>query len=242
MSWKIALVIALLTAVVTALVTIPVADRMTKIHGVSDFEGKRGMVIAFLFIPAGLFGGALLGLLGAKLMHATEWSHFWKAAGASVAMGQVVLFGIAGLSLLSIPTVPKIEGQRIALEVEVHVPLARITERAWDANQIRLSLFASSKDNEFAFIDRARSVERDGMLLVTAVAELNSVAHGRSISFHIEESTWLAFDLNALPASPTTADMEWTALKPLRDAKDATSTSVISDVQLRYRVVHSAKP
>jgi len=53
MSWKIALVVALLNAIITAVVTIPVADKVTKAHGVSDFEGGRGMAIAFILIPAG---------------------------------------------------------------------------------------------------------------------------------------------------------------------------------------------
>lgn len=240
MSWKIALVVALLTAVITALITIPVADKLTKLHGMSDFEGKRGMAIAFLFIPAGLLGGALLGLLGAKLMHATEWIQLWKTVGVSVVMAQVLLFGTAGLSMLSIPSVPKIDGRRVALEVEIRVPLTRITERSREPDQIRMSLYASVDDNEYADIDPSRSEEQDGMLLVKAISELNSVAHQRSLSFHIEESTWLAFDLSALPGVPTTADMEWSMWKPLRDAHDTSSDPALSDVHLRYRVVLSS--
>lgn len=110
MSWKLALAVALLTAVVTAIVTAPVADKLTRMHGVSDFEGGRGMAIAFILIPAGFIGGFLLGLLGTKLAHGTEWAHFWKAAGLSIILGQVALFGTAGLSALSIPRPPLIDG------------------------------------------------------------------------------------------------------------------------------------
>lgn len=64
MSWKIGITVALLNGIVTALVTAPVADALMGMHGVSDFEGERGMALVFLFIPAGFFGGALLGLVG----------------------------------------------------------------------------------------------------------------------------------------------------------------------------------
>ena len=237
MSWKIALTVALLTAVVTAIVTAPVADKMTKVHGMSDFEGGRGMAIAFLFIPAGLVGGFLLGLLGTKLVGAVEWSQFWKAAGLSIALGQVALWGISGLSLLGIPRPPLLDGQALALEVEVMVPNARITPRSQEPDQIRLSLYAGPKDNAYATIDRSRFREVDSMLIVHALAPLNSQAYGRTISFHIEEGTWLAFDLDEIPAKPTTKNFEWTAPKPLRDAKVAGQQSTPSDVLLRYRVV-----
>jgi len=237
MSWKIALLVALLTAVITAIVTAPVADKMTKIHGMSDFEGGRGMAVAFLFIPAGFVGGFLLGLLGTKLVHATEWVHFWKAAGVSVLLGQVALFGISGLSLLSIPRPPLLDGHLLALEVEVMVPMDRITPRAKEPDQIRLSLYAGPKDNAYATIDRSLFREENGKLIVHAVAALNSKAYGRTISFHIEEGTWLAFDLTDLPATPTAAHLEWSEPQPLRDARVSGSQTTYTDVMLRYRVV-----
>lgn len=241
MSWKVALVVALLTGVITAIVTAPVADRMTKLHGVSDFEGGRGMAIAFVFIPAGFIAGGLLGLLGSKLLHATEWAHFWKALGVSVLLSQVSLFGVAGLSLLSIPRPPRIDGHHLSLEVEVHVPQHRITERSREPDQIRMSLYAGPKDNGYATIDRSRFRETSDTLIVTAVAGLNSRSQRRVISFHIEEETWLAFDLDRLPPIPTEHDMEWSALEPMRDARNAKAEAARSDVLLRYRVVSASE-
>ena len=237
MHWKIALVVALLSGIVTAFVTAFVADKVTGMHGVSDFEGKRGYAVVFLFIPAGFVGGALLGLLGTKLMHATEWAHFWKAAGLSIVLGQLALFGIAGLSLLGIPRPPKIAGHELALEVEVHVPLARITERSRRPDQIRMSLYASRKDNRSATIDRSLDREENGKLIVTGVAGLYSRSYERWLSFHIEEDTWLGFDL-PLAATPTAADMEWSTLAPLRTVRRTSSDEAkVTDVLLRYRVV-----
>jgi hypothetical protein len=79
MSWKIAIVVALLTGIITALVTIPVADQVTRMHGVSDREGARAMGIVFFLAPLALVGGLLLGLLGTKLAGAVEWVQFGRA-------------------------------------------------------------------------------------------------------------------------------------------------------------------
>jgi hypothetical protein len=235
MSWKIALTVALLTAVITALMTAPVADKVTRMHGVSDFEGGRGMFIGFILVPAGLIGGFLLGLLGTKLVGALEWSQFWRAAGLSVLLGQVALFGIAGLSLLSIPRALLVDGQPLELQVEVLVPLDRITPSAKEPDQLRLSLYAGEKDNHYADIDRTRFREADGRFIVPAVAQLNSRSHFRTLSFHIEQHTWLAFDL-PLPATPQ-VDTTWSAPAPMRKADSGGKGAPLSDVLIKYRVM-----
>lgn len=237
MSWKIALVVALVSGIITAVVTAPVADSVSGKMGVSDFEGKRGYAVVFLFIPAGFIGGALLGLLGTKLVHAVEWAHFWKAAGLSILLGQVGLFSIAGLCLLGLPRPPLIGGKELTLEVEVHVPLARITPRSREPQQIRMSLYAGPDDNNYLTVDTSTFREEDGKLVVPASGTLNSKAMGRTLSFHIEEHTWLAFDLNALPPSPTEKDFAWSALQPLREARTSGRNATTTDVHLRYRVV-----
>lgn len=235
MSWKIALLVALIAGIITAVATAPVADKVTKMHGVSDFEGGRGMLIVFGLIPAGFFGGALLGLLGTKLAHAVEWSQFWKALGLSVLLGQVALFGIAGLSLLSIPKAPTHEGHTLSLEVEVSVPRARITPRSLEPDQIRMSLYAGPKDNAYAPIQRDHFREEGDHLIIPAVVPLNSASTTRVLSFLIEEHTWLAFDL-PLPPIPTIFD-QWTLPTPMRDARSSGPDVPRSDVLIRYRTV-----
>ncbi len=241
MSWKIALLVGLLNAILTAAVTIPVSDKVTRAMGVSDREGGRGMAIAFIFIPAGFIGGFLLGLLGTKLAHATMWMHFWKALGFSVLLGQGALLGIGGLFLLSQPRPPLLDGHTIRLESEFRVPLAKLTPRSKEPDQIRVSLYAGPKDNQYAQVDRALFREEAGMLVVTAVSELNSRSPGRTLGFLIEEHTWLAFDL-PLAAVPTAADTVWTTPVPMREARRSGVDAVTSDVLLRYRVVKGAPP
>ncbi|MEZ4790933.1 MAG: hypothetical protein R2811_13040 [Flavobacteriales bacterium] len=236
MSWKVALVVALLTAVITAIITAPVTDKVTRMHGVSDFEGGRGMLIGFVLIPAGFIGGFLFGLLGSKLVHATEWGQFWKAAGLSILLAQLALLLIAGLSLVSLPRPPRINGQELLLKFEVRVPRHRLPAEALEPNGIRLSLYAGPKDNHYAEIDRGQFREEPDHLLVTAIAPLRSRAFGRVASFHILNDTWLAADIT-LPARPSEADTSWTSFAPMRDARTAGSDAVLTDVSIRYKVV-----
>ena len=235
MSWKIALLVALINGLLTAVVTVPVSEKLMEAHNVSNFEGKRGFAIAFVFIPLGFVGGFLLGLLGTKLAHAVEWAQFWKAAGFSAALGQGALFGIAGLSLLTVVRPPLIDGQALELQLEVLVPMARITPEARARDGMRLSLYAGDKDNHYADIDTALYRQEGEVLIVPATARLNSKSFTRHVSFHIGEETWLALDLR-LPAAPTEKDFAWTTPEPMHEARTAVSDRTLTDVLCRYRV------
>lgn len=230
MSWKIGFVVALATGLVTAVVAAPLADKVTGMHNVSNLEGARGYLLVFVLVPAAFLVGALLGLLGTHLVSATVWPQFWKASGLSIVMGQAAIFGFAGLSLLTIPRAPKAAGEELALEVEVQVPLTMITPRSHEPNQIRLSLYAGPRDNHYATIDTALYREVDDHLIVTAIAPLYSKSHSRILSFHIEETVALTYDLVGLAASPEGDDFEWSAPTLPRDKVD---------VRLRWRVVPS---
>lgn len=241
MSWKVALLVALLNGIITAVVTAPVADHVTKRMGVSDFEGKRGYAIAFIFIPAGFVGGFLAGLLGTNLAGAVAWSGFWKAAGLGLVLAQGALFTFAGLGLLSVPRPPLLHGEALALEVEVRLPPALVGSRTREPDQLRMSLYAGDKDNHYARIDRDRFTEEDGHLAAVFVADLNSRSARRILSLGVEDHTWLAFDLDGLAPSPTEKDLEWSAPAPMRDARTAGERTVRSAVMLRYRVIRAGR-
>ncbi len=235
MSWKIAILVAPLTGVITAVVTAPVADKMTKLHGVSDREGGRGMAIFFLFVPAGLIGGFLFGLLGTKLVHATEWIHFWKASGVSLLMSHAVLFGISGLSMLGLPRPPLIDGHPLALEVEVLVPVARVPSGTFDQQYLRTSLYAGPKDNQYAEIDTAHIRTENGFIVVPAKVDLNSRSDFRMFSFQAEDTISVTLDPLPLFASPTAKDLQWTQPTPMRES--TITGSAYTDILLRMRVV-----
>ena len=237
MNWKIALVVALLTGLVTAAVTAPVAIALMELHGVTTMEGAQGYALAFLFLPAGLIGGFLVGLLATRMMHASQWRHFWKALGTSVAIGQVGLFCIAGLSFAGLPQPPWSDGLPLAVEFEVRLPEAAVPPENLGPGGIRLSLYAGRDDNSYARIDTARYRRESGHLIVPAMADLNSRRASRMVYFYVGTHTQLELNPLPLPATPGEADMEWTTFVPLREAKFGGGTSAITDAQVRYRVV-----
>ena len=237
MSWKIAIAVALLTGLITALVTIPVADKMTRLLGVPDREGGRGMLVVFILIPAGFIGGLLLGLLGAKLMHVVEWSQFWKTTGVSLLMSHAALFGIAGLASLSIVHPPLLDGHALALEIEVTVPVRLMPDGKITPKLLQMSLYAGDKDNQYAEVDTAHVVQKDGIALVRAEARLNSKADFRMLSFHNEGVEGFALDPLPLPRTPTEKDLQWTEPMPMREAKVTGTKYTYTEVMLRYRVV-----
>ena len=239
MSWKIALVVALLSGIVTAVVTTPVADKLTELHGMSDFEGKRGYALVFLFIPAGFIGGFLMGLLGTKLVGAMAWHQFWQAAGLSVLLGQVALWGIGGLSLLTIQRPPTFNGRPLALAMEILIPVDQLTATTRDPGAIRMSLYASDKDNQVVTVDPERFREENGLLVVPASALLFSRSTRRIVSVHLNDG-WLAYDFD-LPAVPTPTDA-WSEPAAMRDAKTTGQRTERSTVKIRYRVLAMREP
>ncbi|HQV52873.1 MAG: hypothetical protein IPI00_15545 [Flavobacteriales bacterium] len=235
MSWKIAIVVALLTAFITAITSIIVTNYVADKCGVSDQDGGRSMGIFFFLGPGAFVMGLLFGLLVSYLMHAVEWAHFWKAVGASVgiALGAIVI--IAGYFLLDAPIRHVEGGSPLVLEVEIHIPLERIPEHREELDPMRISLYAGPRDNSFGDIDTALNRTENGKLIVTGKLGLNSTSHTRTVSFHVDQNTWLALDHLPITAKPSEKDSAWSTLLPMRDATIAEAH--YSDVQARVRVV-----
>ncbi len=237
MVWKIAIVVALLTAVVTAIVTIPVATYVSAANGISDQDGGRSMGIFFILAPLALIAGLLFGLLGTYLVHAVEWSQFWKATGVSLGMTMGVLLAISGYFMLQASITPVEGGSPLVLEVEVHIPLERVPAHRDQFDPMRMSLYAGPRDNQFASIDTALNRTEKGKLIVTGLAGLNSTYSSRTVSFYIDAKTWVALDNLPIAAKPSEKDSVWSALMPMRHADAAGPEYQYSDVQARVRVV-----
>ena len=241
MSWKIALTVTLLNAIVIGGLTIPVADHVTKALKVSDREGGRDMLVVFILIPAGIIGGAVLGLVGTKWVGAVEWAQFWKAFGASALLGGVALFGIAGASLLTVIKPPLIDGRELALQLEFFVPAAMAPAGDPKHAGLQVSLYAGDKDNQYSEIDTAGIRTENGYLVVPARAELNSVSHIHMISFGTEDAgISQALELPLSP-KPTKHDLKWTERMPMRRAELKNTEYVYTDLLVRYRVVLKEK-
>jgi MFS family permease len=235
MSWKIALTVALLTGIIMACITAPVADHVTQKLKVSNMEGGRGYLVVFLIL-VGLVGGAVVGLIGTRLAGAMAWGQFWKAAGLSLVIGNVVLFAIAGMFLMGIPKVPRMDGHPLALEIEMFLPLDLAPAEPPSSSNLRMSLYAGSDDNRYVEID-PNNVHREGDLLVIRTeAGLNTVAHTRKLSLLVGDTASFTLDMPLQPA-PHAEDLVWTERMPMRLSTITGSAYTYTSVMVRYRVV-----
>ena len=239
MSWKIAIVVALLTAVLTAIITAPVADHVTKKMKVSNMEGGRAYLVIFL-IGAGLLGGGVIGVIATMVVGAMEWGQFWKAEGVALLFSNAALFSIAGLCLLSVPKPLRMDGQLVALDIEVFVPEANGPVGKPSKKNLYMSLYANNDDNRYVEIDHGRVRHVEGMFVIQAEAALNTVSHNRMLSLTINDSIGYTLDMPLVPV-PRKKDLEWTDRMRTRLSKVTDTTYEYTDVLVRYRVVKKEK-
>ena len=240
MSWKIAILIALITAIITAVVTAPVSDHVMKKMGVSNFEGGRGYAV-ILFILLGFVGGLAIGLITTRVVGAVEWNEFWKAAGFSLLASHVVLFGIAGLCLLSKPKPPLLDGHLLDLEAEIFLPKDLQPKDTLSDQNPRASLYASRDDNQYVEIDH-KSIRPGGdMLVIPSTTRLNTISGGRMLSITLDDTMSYTLDMPLQP-SPRKEDLEWTEHMPMRNSNITGNGYTFTEVMVRYRVVKAEKP
>jgi hypothetical protein len=235
MSWKIAIVVALLTALVTAVVTAPVADHVTKQMKVSNMEGGRGYLVVLLILAA-LVGGVVIGLVVTRVVGAVEWGQFWKAQGYALLVSNALVFGIAGLCLLSVPRQLLMDGEQVALDFEVFVPLDLGPSGPPSEKNLRMSLYANTDDNRYVELDTKRIRTVGGEPVIPGEAALNTASMGRMLSLTINDTVGYTLDM-PLAYKPTVKDLAWTERMPMRLSKLTEAKYEYTRVMVRYRVV-----
>ncbi|HEX2617865.1 MAG TPA: hypothetical protein VHL57_10005, partial [Flavobacteriales bacterium] len=223
---------------VTAFITAPVADHVTKKMGVSNMEGGRGYAVIALIL-AGFVGGLIIGLVTTRVIGAVAWSQFWKVEGIALLAANVVLFGIAGACLATVPKPPLLNGRTLDLEVEIHVPTDLAPTAPFSEKNLRMSLYAGPKDNCYVDIDTARTRTEGDELVVRATASLNSAGMDRMFSLTVNDSVSYTLDMPLRP-KPREADLAWTEPLPMRLSHITGTSYTYTRVLVRYRVVPAA--
>lgn len=235
MTWKVAFVVALLTAFVTAIVTIIVATYVAERYGVSDRDGGRTMSIFFFLAPIAFIVGILFGLMGTYYVGATAWAQFWQATGASVGSAMVVILAIAGYFLLSAPATSKAGVSPFVVQVEVYIPLDRISAHPEEHSPMQMTLTSGPMENSSVIIDTAHTFQENGKLVVTGAADLESISTSRVLSFFLDENSWMELQNLQMVASPSGTAPVWSELMPMRDVR--TEEPHGTAVQARVRVL-----
>ena len=232
MRWLRALGIGVITAVIGGALAIYFGDLGTRAHGVSDFEGGRGMLIAFVLLPAGLLCGFIAGLAWGRRAGQGA-AHFFRDTGLAVATTTALIAGAGGLAWATADHAPTVEGREIELEFEVRIPASSTAPADLKAGGFSANLSTTQSDNRFAELkfDAVRA-ENDARVL-PGVAGLYS----RSVERHLLVGNWPSqvFALK-LPAVPTQADFTWSDWIAPFEIADGSAVPAGQAFAVRYRV------
>ncbi|MBN8549965.1 MAG: hypothetical protein J0M12_11675 [Deltaproteobacteria bacterium] len=240
MKWLSAIFIAFLTAVFSAVATVLIADVATRWHHVSDFEGARGMLIAFVWLPLSLIVGFVVGLVAARWKSASGRVLWYHAIGRAFGIASVIL----GLSTLVAWNTalhpPTIEGKELELQYEVRLPPAYPLQEDFEKQDFRAALVVSADDRSYSKIDFSAIEKRDGFIVVPAIAQLNSTSAHRTLSATYGEwnSTTALYQYVDIPlaAVPTRSDFEWSPWFTAEKGFDGAPIPIEKRIQFRYRV------
>jgi len=229
-----ALGIGFVTAVVGGALAAYCADVSTRVNNVSDFEGGRGMFIAFVLVPAAAIGSFAVGAIVAVVGPMTGRGSYLVRQSRAIAVASLVIGAIAGLSALTADQAPLIDGLAAEIELELRLPQGEpLPDIA--GQELKVALYGSHRDNQYVTLDPDSVVEHDGRAVVPGVATLLSKVTGRTLSIHEGSSTRATFEL-PVPAHPTSADSSWTSWT--RPSSGPGGGDVPANTyEVRYRIV-----
>jgi hypothetical protein len=209
MSWTSSFFIAALTGVLGLVVAGLVTAACSEWLNVSNREGAAG----YLMVALALLGGAVafaLGLVVSRVLAAQPDPGFLKALGISC--GAVVAVGALALGLgwLKADFAPKIDGQSLALAIEVRCPKGFILPKKADEYGFHASVRVpgSGRYQQQGELDLKHAKKEDGRWLVTAVVPLHTSSSNKVMDVRFSKEHSLTFWL-PLRSKPNRADLEW---------------------------------
>lgn len=232
MRWMRAVGVGVITALVGGVMAIVFGDLGTRAQGVSDFEGGRGMLIAFVLLPAGVLCGFVAGLAFGRRAGQGA-ARFFRDAGLAATTTTAIIAAVGGLAMMTGDHAPTIDGREIELEFEVRIPASSAAPADLKAGGFGANLSTTKSDNRFADLKFDAMRAEDGVRVLPGVAGLYS----RTSERHLLVGTWPSqvFALK-LPPVPSQADFTWTEwLEPFEIA-DGSPVPAGQAFAVRYRV------
>ncbi|MGQ0646855.1 MAG: hypothetical protein ACT4P7_04750 [Gemmatimonadaceae bacterium] len=229
------LAIALITAVVGGLAGGFGGEWATRAHGMSDFEGGRGMFIVFILMPAGIIAGIIVGLIVARQVGGTGVSAYAKAQGLSLALTAGLALLVSGFAVWVAPETPMIDGQFLALDLQVRMPAGRQAPRDSSTNFTILFYEPKGDHRRHAVLQFDSITVSGGREVIPGTAELNVVSRLRHVVINDGEDKHFWFDI-PLRASPKSADEQWIDWWPAPGKKASNEIHGTGGFQIRYRV------
>lgn len=238
MTWPSSIVIGLVAGAVSAALAMFAADRGMGWHGVSDFEGKRGMMMVFIFGPAGFAVGAVAGILVARGRMPGTAGAAAGALGLSLAISTALVAAGLGAAWLSADHAPTIEGRALGLEYEIRLPPGFPVRDSLESAEFRVGLVASGRDRAFTRVDFDNVRTVDSFVIVSGRGDIRSTRQ-RSLSVNhgsFAESRPSQFVDLPLAPRPGKEDFEWSPWLTMSRRMDLSQVPASERAQVRYRV------
>jgi len=235
MRWPPALLIGLICAVLGTVLGLFLGDAITKAYRVSNFEGQRGYAVVFLFGPAGLLLGLIIGIVTARVSAGVGSAHFFKTQGLALLVTGVVAGGVSGLALLLADRPPKLGGNELNLEFEIRIPTDQPVPEDLEAAELRVSFYENAKNNRLAELAFDQVTRDSAFVTVPGTAWIGSHSIYRMLSAGFGSGDSHVFEIR-LPPGPTQADTAWTEWTKTRDPLGQSEARTGERYQVRYRV------
>ncbi len=227
------LAIAFLCGLLGAVLAALGGEVTTRAHGVSDFEGGRGMLIAFVILPAGFIVGAIIGGVVAKKWPAPGFGGFAQAQLIGWGITAALTFLVFGFAWWRAPRPPTIDGQDVDLAIEVRMPEGRSVPDTSFTVLFPTQGYGDDRRNADLQLDRTSVSE--GRVVIPGMAILYNQSSRRYLIVNDTDGKHYWFDL-PLRGHPSAKDLEWTAWWPAPGEAATRDINGNGGFQIRYRV------
>jgi hypothetical protein len=231
----IGLLTALTSGVAGAVAAFFASAAGARAQGVSNFDGERGYLVVFVFVPLGFGLGLLVGGLTAFVGRGRGLGGFARQAGLAVLITCALIGALGGLAVLAVDHPPSLEGRPLFLDFEVRVPPEAGVPDDLKGAEFQASLFATDSDNRYADVDLDKVESREGRRVIPGSASLNSESDRRTLLVGVSGETSQVFDVR-LPAAPRKEDTGWSAWARPRERLDGKPVAAAAAYEVRYRV------
>lgn len=235
MRWPSALLIGVICAVLGTGLALFLGEAITKAYRVSNFEGQRGYAVVFLFGPAGLLLGLIIGLVTARMSEGVGTAYFFKTQGLALLYTGVIAAGAGGVALLAADRPPRLAGKELNLEFEIRIPTNLPVPDDLEAAGFGVSFYENDKNNRFADLAFDQVTRDSAFVTVPGTAWIGAHSTYRMLSASFAGGGSHVFEIRLAPG-PTQADTAWTEWAKTRDPLGKSEAGTGERYQVRYRV------
>lgn len=229
--------ISLITAVGSCVLGFLVADYITRLLEVSDFEGGRGYAVLFFGGGFGILVGVVTGLVAGLLTRRSGLTGFLRAQGLAFLIILLLAGAITGIPWLLSDKPPRIDGKRLMLDFELSVPSSIEIPTEPSGYYIHATLYLGNKASRSAFIDWKGIARGSDRTIIPGRISLLTHSPNRSLYTSVENEPLHShfFTLKLLPA-PTKNDEAWSGWVAPEKTEESGPLPQADDFLLRYRV------